>query len=238
MSERFDRPYWTEDSEYRKFEDYADALRALRRWHQGLFRLVGPELPPPGRALDAGCGHGAIVYELAARGFDAYGFDVSGFMVEQARQANPRAARRFAVGELPDIPFAGRFDLVTCLEVLEHLFDPVAALRGLAARLRDGGRLIATTPNLRPRIPWWDAEAADPTHVGVHEPGWWREALEAAGLEPRVVSTFVALPVLWRAHPALARWIGLGPRAGPGILLVAEARGERAPRGVAPCARR
>jgi hypothetical protein len=60
--------------------------------------------------------------------------------------------------------------------------------------------------------------------VSVHEPGWWREALRDAGLEARLVSTFVALPLLWRAHPALSRWVGLGPSAGPGILLVGEAR--------------
>jgi 2-polyprenyl-3-methyl-5-hydroxy-6-metoxy-1,4-benzoquinol methylase len=220
--ERFERSYWTEDSQYRKYDDYDSALEALRNWHQGFFRLVGGDLPRPGRSLDAGCGYGAVVYELAARGFDAYGFDVSRFAVEEAQRANLAMRDRFAVGALPEVPFEGSFDLVTCLEVLEHLAEPVAALQGLVSRLNGGGRLIATTPNLRPRIPWWDAETADPTHVNVHEPDRWREALVEAGLEVRKVSTFLAVPLLWRAHPALARWIPLGPRAGPGTLLIAD----------------
>jgi 2-polyprenyl-3-methyl-5-hydroxy-6-metoxy-1,4-benzoquinol methylase len=221
--ERFEQSYWTKDSQYRKFEDYAAALAALRDWYQGFFRLVEAELPAPGRSLDAGCGHGAIVYELAARGFAAHGFDLSSFVVEEAQRANPAMAERFAVGGLPDVPFEGSFDLVTCLEVLEHLDDPAVALRSLAGRLRAGGRLIATTPNLCPRIPWRDARSADPTHVNVQEPAWWRETLVEAGLEVRDVSTFVAVPALWRVHPALARWIPVGPSAGPGTLLIAQA---------------
>jgi SAM-dependent methyltransferase len=225
VPEPFEQSYWTEDSQYRKFEDYPQALEALRDWYQGLLRLVDDDLPPPGRHLDAGCGHGAIVHELLARGFDAHGFDISRWMVEQAQRFRPETAERFQAGDFDAIPFDGHFDLITCLEVLEHVTEPADALGALRARLRPGGRLIATTPNLHPRIPWWDPVAADPTHVSVHEPGWWRQAATAAGLEPRRVSTYVSVPVLWRLHPRLARRIPFGRRAGPEVLLVADAPG-------------
>jgi SAM-dependent methyltransferase len=224
MSEpgRFEQSYWTSDSRYRKFQDYAGALAALRDWYQGFFRLVDRDLPKPGRALDAGCGHGAIVYELLDRGWDAYGFDMSKWLIEQARNFSTQAAQRFSVGELPDVPIQGSFDLITCVEVLEHVPDPQAVLSALRERLRPGGRLIATTPNLRPLIPWWDAETIDPTHVSVHDPGWWRATLEASRLEVRRITTFVTIPLFWRAHPAFARWPRLGRCAGPGVLLVAD----------------
>jgi hypothetical protein len=85
----------------------------------------------------------------------------------------------------------------------------------------EGGRLIATTPNLRPLIPWPDQTKTDPTHVSVHEPSWWRAALVEAGLQVHAVKTFIAVPLLWHYHPALSRWIPLGDRTGPGVLLVA-----------------
>jgi len=220
--ESFEESYWTADSQYRKFEDYAGALAALRDWYQGFFRLVGSQLSAPGRALDAGCGHGAIVHELLDRGWDAYGFDASKWLIEQARGFSRDTADRFQDGQLPDVPVEGTFDLITSIEVLEHVAEPVAVLRALRRRLKPAGRLIATTPNRRPLIPWWDAETSDPTHVNVHEPAWWRDAVRAAGLQVRSVTTFVSVPVLWRAHPSLARWIRLGPRAGPGILLMAD----------------
>jgi SAM-dependent methyltransferase len=226
--ESFEESYWTTDSQYRKFEDYAAALAALRDWYQGFFRLVGSELPAPGRALDAGCGHGAIVHELLDRGWDAYGFDASHWLIEQARVFRRDIADRFEVGRLPDVPIDGTFDLITSIEVLEHVAEPVETVRSLGRRLKPGGRLIATTPNRRPLIPWWDAETSDPTHVNVHEPPWWRDAVRAAGLEVRSVTTFVSVPVLWRAHPWLARRIRLGGRAGPGVLVIAEREDERA----------
>ena len=107
--------------------------------------------------------------------------------------------------------------------MLEHLDDPVCALKGFADRIRPAGRVIATTPNLHPRIPWWDPVAADPTHINVHDPTWWRGAVEQAGLVPRRITTFVTVPLLWRVlGPAGCQWLPLGAEFGPGILISAE----------------
>jgi 2-polyprenyl-3-methyl-5-hydroxy-6-metoxy-1,4-benzoquinol methylase len=218
----FDESYWTERSQYSKFSDYAAAAKALRAWYAGLWRLLDAHLPAPGRHVDAGCGHGIVVHDLLARGWDAHGFDVSEWAISEAQRHAPSERDRFAVGDLSAMPFPGDFDLITCFEVLEHVPDPVAGLRALGERLRPGGRLIATTPNLRPLMPWRDARTADPTHISVHSARWWESAVRAAGMHVRDVSTFIPVPLLWRLHPSLSRWFSLGPRIGPGVLIVAE----------------
>lgn len=216
----FECSYWREDSQYSKFADYRDGFERTRRWYAGFVRMVRRQLPPHGRHLDAGCGHGAIVDLMGQRGLDSYGFDASKWMIDQAQRAG--LGDRLRVGDLEsDIPFEGRFDVITCLEVLEHLEHPDRALGVIASRLAPGGRLIATTPNLRPRIPWNDPLAADPTHVNVHQPDWWAQRVREAGLVPHV-STFIAVPFLWRLSARLSLSFRMGAQAGPAILVVAK----------------
>ena len=221
--QEFDESYWHERSSYRMFEDYETGLRQLARWYEGLLRLVDRHLPPPGRHLDAGCGHGALVHLLGERGFVSYGFDVSEWMIRQARAFAPHLEARFAVGNLEEgIPFDGSFDVVTCVEVLEHLASPREALERLREALSPGGRLVVTTPNLHPKVPWYDPIAADPTHVNVHDPAWWEDAVRDAGLTLREMTTYLAIPYFWRFSPRLARFVRMGRSVGPGTLLVAE----------------
>ena len=71
----------------------------------------------PRTALDVGCAHGFLVESLRDKGIDASGFDVSEFAISQVRE-DIRAHCR--VASVLD-PIEGRYDLVTCIEVLEHL---------------------------------------------------------------------------------------------------------------------
>ena len=222
----FEQEYWTEHSAYRKFEEYVEGLEGTRRWYAGLPRLIGRHLPPPGaRVLDAGCGHGALVHLLHERGYRVTGVDTSEWIIEQARRHAPELADSFVHGDVASLPAGEPFDAIVCLEVLEHIPEPVGVLREFHDRLAPGGRLIATTPNLRPLMPWWDPLTSDPTHVSVHEPSWWAKAAERAGFEVERAGTFITVPVIWRYGAALSRWIPLGRRTGPGGLLVARRPG-------------
>jgi SAM-dependent methyltransferase len=219
---RFGSDYWTSESVYGRYEDYATALTELRGFNRGLVRRMLRHAPAGRRHVDAGCGHGAIVHELLERGWDSYGFDASQFMMNAVRQHSPELAGRFAEGDLLEIPFEGRFDLITCFQVLEHVDDPVAAIRALGERLARDGRLALTTPNLHGHVPLWpDPLISDPTHVSVHEPSWWEGAVRASGLRVVHRSTQMPLPVAWRLHPAFGIWIGMGGRLGPDALIVA-----------------
>ena len=102
----------------------------------------------PCSCLDIGCGDGSICLELATRGYDVYGCDVSDKLVESSiRLLAPvvaDAAERFTLIENNRIPFGRTFDLICLLGVLVYIPDHVAYLRQIAGRLNPGGLLVAT----------------------------------------------------------------------------------------------
>ena len=109
--------------------------------------LAGLDLPPQPRILDAGCGSGRTLDELARLG-TAVGTELNPLGVDAARRRGHDVAQA-AVEELPH-PDAS-FDLVTCLDVIEHTDDDAAALGELARVTRPGGVLIVTVP-AHPRL--------------------------------------------------------------------------------------
>lgn len=98
-------------------------------------------------ALDVGCGAGLLAEPLARLGAEVTAVD--------AAQELIAAAKVHAAGQGLDIDYracavedlAGQFDLVTSLEVVEHVGDPRAFVAALAARVAPGGLLILSTPN-------------------------------------------------------------------------------------------
>jgi SAM-dependent methyltransferase len=117
-------------------------------WYRGRRRIVGDtvaglQLPSPARILDAGCGSGAMLDELARFG-EVWGVEPNPRGVAAAQRAGHRAVLRARVEELPFE--SGSFDLVTCLDVVEHTLDDRAALAELHRVTRPGGRLLVTVP--------------------------------------------------------------------------------------------
>ena len=98
-------------------------------------------------ALDVGCGAGLLCEPLARMGAKVTGVD--------AAAENITVAQDHAEGQGLSIDYRacevaaikGRFDLVTAMEVVEHVTDPAAFIAALAARLAPGGLMILSTPN-------------------------------------------------------------------------------------------
>jgi 2-polyprenyl-6-hydroxyphenyl methylase/3-demethylubiquinone-9 3-methyltransferase len=104
--------------------------------------------PLDGRtALDVGCGAGLLAEPLARLGATVTGLDAAPALIAVAREhaAGQGLEIDYRAGELEGLE--GQFDLVTCMEVIEHVADPAAFVRALARHLTPGGLLIMSTPN-------------------------------------------------------------------------------------------
>jgi 2-polyprenyl-6-hydroxyphenyl methylase/3-demethylubiquinone-9 3-methyltransferase len=104
--------------------------------------------PLEGRtALDVGCGAGLLAEPLARLGAQVTGVDAAPALIEVAREHAAAMGLQidYRAGDVGKIE--GRFDLVTCMEVIEHVADPASFLSALARRLAPGGLLILSTPN-------------------------------------------------------------------------------------------
>ena len=112
-----------------------------------VWRLFREHVGEGSRVGDVGCGDGQTYAGwVAERSVSYTGFDISANAVELARSRGLDAHVVESADRLPAED--GAFDLVICNEVLEHLFDPLSALREARRVLAPGGRLIATVPNV------------------------------------------------------------------------------------------
>jgi len=132
----------------RDYERQTHAAEDRHWWYRGrrtvLERVIaGLGLPERASILDAGCGSGRNMVELARYG-PVTGVELSRTSVELARA---RAVGEVIEGSVLEMPFAdGTFDLAVSLDVIEHLEDDLAALRELRRTVKAGGALLVTVP--------------------------------------------------------------------------------------------
>lgn len=144
-------------------------------------------------ALDVGCGAGLLCEPLARMGAEVTGVDAAPENTQVAALHADGAGLdiRYVPGELGTLGL-GQFDLVTCMEVIEHVADKSAFLKQLAAHLAPGGLMVLSTPNrtLKSRALLVEAaEAVGAVPKGTHHwedfvtPEELQDLLGEAGLE-------------------------------------------------------
>jgi 2-polyprenyl-6-hydroxyphenyl methylase/3-demethylubiquinone-9 3-methyltransferase len=109
---------------------------------------------PGARALDVGCGGGLLSEALAREGAEVTALDLSPELIKMANLHRLESGLKIdyrvqAVESLAE-EAAGTFDVVTCMEMLEHVPDPGAVIDACARLLRPGGQLFVSTLNRTP----------------------------------------------------------------------------------------
>lgn len=118
--------------------------KGFRSWLNGERRSAYCWVPEDVRVLDIGCGFGEALGYHKARGCDVYAVEVD----ENIRRVAEKFGYKVHVGLFePNIYKPGFFDYVTMDQVIEHVADPLAMLRGIAMILKPGGMAILSTPN-------------------------------------------------------------------------------------------
>ena len=149
-------------------------------WYRGRRRIIEVELdrleiPAGARVLDAGCGSGRTLLELARYG------EVSGIELDPtaAAVATERGPYDVRIGRLEELPWADEtFDLITCLDVIEHTPDDRVTLRELRRVARPGGHLLVTVPAYQAL---WSQHDVDNHHYRRYERAPLRSAAAEAG---------------------------------------------------------
>ncbi len=158
---------------------------------QGKYEVVAGRIPSGSSVLEIGCHTGYLSHALISAGHSVSGVELDAGAAEVARNSGVRVI----CGDIenPSVlrSVGTNFDVVLLMDVLEHLRDPVLALRNLRTLLRPGGRALITGPN----VAYWavrkdlmlgrwryvDAGVMDRTHLHFYTASTWAALAEDAG---------------------------------------------------------
>lgn len=138
--------WWDPDGEMRPLHD----LNPVRlRYVERAGSLAGLAI------ADVGCGGGLLAEAMARQGARVVGLDLAAELIEVARlhaiEAGVAIDYRVESAEQHARAAAGGYDVVTCMEMLEHVPDPQAIVAALATLVRPGGHVFVSTLNRTPR---------------------------------------------------------------------------------------
>ncbi len=138
--------WWDPASDFKPLHE----INPLRLgWIDGLAPVAGRQV------VDVGCGGGILTEAMAQRGARVKGIDLSerALKVAQLHQLESKAGVDYEKIAAEDLATreAGRYDVVTCMELLEHVPDPASTVAACAALAAPGGHLFFSTINRNPK---------------------------------------------------------------------------------------
>jgi len=138
--------WWDPNSEFRPLHE----INPLRlEWINALAPVAGK------RVVDVGCGGGILAEAIAKKGATVTGIDLSekALKVADLHSLESGVAVRYELISAEDLAAreAGQYDVVTCMEMLEHVPDPSAVVEACATLVKPGGQVFFSTLNRNPK---------------------------------------------------------------------------------------
>ena len=138
--------WWDPTSEFRPLHE----INPLRlEWINALVPLAGK------RVVDVGCGGGILAESIAKKGATVTGIDLSekALKVADLHSLESGVQVRYELIAAEDLAAreAGQYDVVTCMEMLEHVPDPSAVVKACATLVKPGGHVFFSTLNRNPK---------------------------------------------------------------------------------------
>lgn len=133
--------------------------------------------------IDIGCGYGWLLdyFDSAQR---VCGSDISEHAIEVAKKRSPN--REFKVADIQNgVAFEDKFDLVLAINVIEHLPNPEAGIKGICEALKPGGITLVHLPTINNALNKWEYKHlydSDPTHIYRPKGSEIRQMFEENGL--------------------------------------------------------
>lgn len=164
-------------------ERYLTKLKARPRYTR-LIRYL-KKYVKTGRLLDVGCGVGYFLAH-AERYYETYGIDISPTAIQYAKKNTKTSILK--VSSVTNLPFKNNFfSIVTALDVLEHINNPLNALRETNRVMKPEGLLLIRVPNIASlgrtikKEEWYGFK--DPTHVSLLSRQEWYNIIRKSGFE-------------------------------------------------------
>ena len=138
--------WWDPSSEFKPLH----AINPLRLgWIQEHVSIAGKKV------LDVGCGGGILAESMAVAGAEAKGIDLSEKALKVADlhslETGVKVEYEYISAENLAQKEAGQYDVVTCMEMLEHVPDPLSIIKSCAALVKPGGKVFFSTLNRNPK---------------------------------------------------------------------------------------
>lgn len=142
IEEYYNEEFFTGSEDRAGYVDYeGDSWPEQKNMQRYLSRIT--HYKKSGRLLDCGCATGIFMAEAEKSGFEVNGFDVSDYAVEKAQIKFPEKVTKDTLQSIKFDPET--FDVITLFDVIEHLEEPLKALRRLKRMLKNDGLLMINT---------------------------------------------------------------------------------------------